>query len=107
MLRRARSATPPAVLCVGTLSVDLNRREAGLDGAPLTLTRREFDLLAYLAARADRVVSRKELLTEVWAAVLRGRPDDRRPPVLAAAQARRRAPPPPATCTPYAAWGSC
>jgi DNA-binding response OmpR family regulator len=37
-----------------------------VDGAPLTLTRREFDLLAYLAARADRVISRKELLTEVW-----------------------------------------
>ncbi|MEV4098345.1 response regulator transcription factor [Streptosporangium saharense] len=66
VLRRARAAGPPPVLRVGALSVDLNRREASLGGEPLALTRREFDLLAYLAARADRVVPRKELLTEVW-----------------------------------------
>ncbi|MBB2913100.1 DNA-binding response OmpR family regulator [Streptosporangium becharense] len=66
VLRRARNAAPSPTLCVGGLWVDLNRREAGLDGVPLTLTRREFDLLAYLAARADRVVPRKQLLAEVW-----------------------------------------
>ena len=32
----------------------------------MQLTRREFDLLAYLAARPDRVVPRQELLNEVW-----------------------------------------
>ncbi|WP_433242115.1 response regulator transcription factor [Streptosporangium sp. CA-135522] len=66
VLRRVGTTAPPSVLRVGGLSVDLNRREASVDGAPLTLTRREFDLLAYLAARADRVVPRKELLAEVW-----------------------------------------
>ncbi|SFK27000.1 DNA-binding response regulator, OmpR family, contains REC and winged-helix (wHTH) domain [Streptosporangium canum] len=66
VLRRARAVTPPSVLRISGLTVDLNRREATVNGVPLTLTRREFDLLAYLAARADRVVSRKELLTEVW-----------------------------------------
>ncbi|GII05237.1 DNA-binding response regulator [Planobispora takensis] len=66
VLRRARAASPPQIVRVGELAVDLNRREATVGGTPLTLTRREFDLLAYLAARADRVVSRKELLTEVW-----------------------------------------
>lgn len=66
VLRRARTTTPPSVLHISGLTVDLNRREATVNGVPLTLTRREFDLLAYLAARADRVVSRKELLTEVW-----------------------------------------
>ncbi|NRQ33004.1 response regulator transcription factor [Nonomuraea sp. NN258] len=66
VLRRARSAPPPQSLQVGGLTVDVNRREAALDGGALSLTRREFDLLAYLAARADRVVSRKELLAEVW-----------------------------------------
>jgi DNA-binding response OmpR family regulator len=58
--------TPATLLLVGGLSVDLDRREATLDGATLELTRREFDLLGYLAARAGRVVSRRELLTEVW-----------------------------------------
>src|SRR5690606_10205274 len=50
-LRRPRGAAAPrAVLRVGGLAVALGRREAPLDGAPLSLTRREFDLLAYLAA---------------------------------------------------------
>ncbi|MFC4061023.1 response regulator transcription factor [Planomonospora corallina] len=66
VLRRARPAGPSKAVRVGGLAVDLDRREATLDGTPVTLTRREFDLLAYLAARADRVVSRKELLAEVW-----------------------------------------
>ncbi|MEV5894178.1 response regulator transcription factor [Nonomuraea fuscirosea] len=66
VLRRARSAPEPRTLQVGGLVVDVDRRAAALDGGPLALTRREFDLLAYLAARADRVVTRKELLAEVW-----------------------------------------
>ncbi len=66
VLRRARTAPATAPIRVGGLTVDPARREAALDGRPLELTRREFDLLAYLGARPDRVVSRKELLTEVW-----------------------------------------
>ncbi len=37
-----------------------------MDGRPFELTRLEFDLLAYLAAHPGRVVSRAELLREVW-----------------------------------------
>ncbi len=65
-----RSAAPedavPAVLRAGGLLVDPGRRVAEIDGAPVELTRLEFDLLAYLAARPGRVVSRKELLRDVW-----------------------------------------
>ena len=46
--------------------MDVGERSALLDGEPLALTRKEFDLLAYLAARPGRVVSRRELLEEVW-----------------------------------------
>lgn len=53
-------------LTVGGLRIDLNRREAVLDGSPLDLARREFDLLAYLAARPGTVVSRRELVEAVW-----------------------------------------
>nr|BFE34620.1 response regulator transcription factor [Actinomadura rugatobispora] len=66
VLRRASRSGPTAELRVGGLHIDLDRREAALDGAPLELTRREFDLLAYLAARPGRVVARRELLAEVW-----------------------------------------
>ena len=56
----------PAVIEVGGLTIDPNSRIASLDGASLDLSAREFDLLRYLAERADQVVSKRELLTEVW-----------------------------------------
>jgi len=37
-----------------------------LDGKEVSLTQREFDLLAYLAARAGRVFSRDQLMEAVW-----------------------------------------
>jgi DNA-binding response OmpR family regulator len=63
---RASRTVEPAVYCVGGLRIDVGERSAYLDGVPLALTRKEFDLLAYLAARPGRVVSRRELLEEVW-----------------------------------------
>ncbi|MEU2826197.1 response regulator transcription factor [Streptomyces bacillaris] len=54
------------VIRVGGISVDPQRRSATLDGVELDLTRREFDLLAYLAGRPGTVVSRKDLLARVW-----------------------------------------
>jgi DNA-binding response OmpR family regulator len=51
---------------VGELVVDPLARTAHLAGQELRLTRREFDLLAYLAAHADQVVSRRQLLADVW-----------------------------------------
>jgi DNA-binding response OmpR family regulator len=66
VLRRATDARPPAAIEVGGLRVDAGAREATLDGAPLDLTPREFDLLHFLAGRAGQVVTKRELLTEVW-----------------------------------------
>jgi DNA-binding response OmpR family regulator len=54
------------VLVVGDLEVDPDRRVATLAGAPLELSRLEFDLLAHLARRSPEVVTRRELLAEVW-----------------------------------------
>ena len=51
---------------VGELLVDPPARTARLAGRELRLTRREFDLLAYLAAHADQVVSRRRILADVW-----------------------------------------
>jgi DNA-binding response OmpR family regulator len=63
---RASRTAQPAVHEVGELRVDIGERSASLADQPLALTRKEFDLLAYLAARPGRVVSRRELLEEVW-----------------------------------------
>jgi DNA-binding response OmpR family regulator len=66
VLRRAAEPDEDAVLEVGGLRVDRRARQASLDGAALDLTPREFDLLHYLAARAGAVVTKQELLVEVW-----------------------------------------
>lgn len=66
VLRRtaADGALPPLV--VGGLRIDRRSREATLDGRPLDLTRKEFDLLAYLAEHAGEVVTKRAILAEVW-----------------------------------------
>jgi DNA-binding response OmpR family regulator len=46
--------------------VDFRRYEARKGGAPLELTRKEFGVLRLLAGRAGEVVTRDELLNEVW-----------------------------------------
>lgn len=66
VLRRARGAQPTQVITVGGLRIDTESRVAALDGTELELTRREFDLLTYLASRPGRVVPRRELLSQVW-----------------------------------------
>ena len=48
------------------LLLDLERMEVRVEGRPVELTRREFDLLAHLARHAGRVFSREELLEQVW-----------------------------------------
>ncbi|WP_255375520.1 response regulator transcription factor [Saccharomonospora sp. CUA-673] len=65
MLRRPRQADEP-VIEVGALRVDVAGREVHVDGAPVDLTRIEFDVLAALATRAQVVFTRRELIEEVW-----------------------------------------
>ena len=66
VLRRAAAPEAGGVVEVGGLHVDRRSREATLDGVPLDLTRKEFDLLAHLALHAGEVVTKAELLAEVW-----------------------------------------
>ena len=48
------------------LSIDRAGRAVTIDGAPLELTRREFDLLSHLGSRPGRVLTREHLLSAVW-----------------------------------------
>ena len=66
VLRRSRVEEPERLLTVGGLAIDREAREVRLDGQALDLTRMEFDLLAYLAARVGRVVSKRQLMADVW-----------------------------------------
>jgi DNA-binding response OmpR family regulator len=68
VLRRAAGATEGAAVpvTVADLTLDPRSRRVTHAGAPVELSPKEFDLLAYLAARAGTVVSKRELLSEVW-----------------------------------------
>jgi two-component system KDP operon response regulator KdpE len=55
-----------AHLQVGDLSIDVLAREVKRAGQAIKLSRREFDLLAYLAEHAGKVITHQQALTQVW-----------------------------------------
>ncbi len=61
-----RRAAPTRRVEVGPLVIDLDGARATLAGESLALTRREFELLAFLAGNPGRVFTRAELLDRVW-----------------------------------------
>ena len=67
VLRRTGStrARPP-VIRVGGLEIDESARATSLDGEPVALTRKEFDLLLELARHSGEVVKREDLMARVW-----------------------------------------
>ena len=65
-LRRARTGENGRVLRVGTLVLDLARREARLGLVKAQLSDREFRVLHHLLQHPGEVVSRERLLSEVW-----------------------------------------
>jgi DNA-binding response OmpR family regulator len=69
---RSSVGRPSVVHRIGGLTVEPEARRVLLDGRPVSLTAREFDLLAYLSARSPRLVGRQELMTEVWDAQWEG-----------------------------------
>ena len=66
VLRRASGPANPVILSFGEVTVDLDRRRIERAEAEVELTRLEFDLLAFLVSHPNRVVSRDELLQNVW-----------------------------------------
>ena len=66
LLRRAGSATARPLLRVGALEIDTVARRVSLYGTPVALCRREYELLAHLAADPDRVFAKRDLLRDGW-----------------------------------------
>jgi DNA-binding response OmpR family regulator len=66
VLRRSGSAVAEGPLVVGGLTIDPRTRQVSLDGVPIDLSRKEFDLLLALAQRPGEVVTKRELLADVW-----------------------------------------
>lgn len=64
--RRLEPRTAPDVVRASGLEIDLRSRTVTHDGAEVSLTTKEFDLLAVLARRPGAAVSREQILDEVW-----------------------------------------
>lgn len=64
-LMRLRSRTPTRVQ-IGRLEIDRSARSVTVDGAPLKISAREFDLLDTMAKAPGRLFTREELSREVW-----------------------------------------
>lgn len=69
LLRRGHfDPKAPHLLKVGALILDPRRRHVERDGRPITLRRKEFDVLEYLMRNSGRVVTRAMIMDNVWAA---------------------------------------
>lgn len=70
VLRRARGQAKPAesaeVLALGDLTVDAQRREVQVQGTPVQLRSKEFELLQYLLENRGLALSREQILEAVW-----------------------------------------
>lgn len=67
ILRRSKSGLRPGeAIEVGNLRIEPARREAAIDGQPIKLRTKEFDLLATLARNQGVVLTREQLLETVW-----------------------------------------
>lgn len=65
-LRRARLSDDGTTIRVGTLVLDVARRQARVDDRVVDLSAREFRLLHFLLTNVGQVVSRERLLSEIW-----------------------------------------
>jgi two-component system, OmpR family, response regulator RegX3 len=69
VLRRHGEAPPPAddaVLAAGPVRMDVERHVVAVDGTPVALPLKEFDLLEFLLRNAGRVLTRGQLIDRVW-----------------------------------------
>jgi phosphate regulon transcriptional regulator PhoB len=71
ILRRSASpapSTPREPIEIGDLVIDPERHEVSVQGKPVELSRKEFELLRFLASHSGQIFSRQTLLDRVWGA---------------------------------------
>jgi DNA-binding response OmpR family regulator len=66
LLKRTEADRKGGTYEASGVSIDPDSRRATVDGKPIELTAKEFDLLAYLVTNAGRVIARDEILEAVW-----------------------------------------
>lgn len=66
LLKRTEHERPGAQYKAANVEIDPASRSVLVDGKPVNFTAKEYDLLAFLVTNAGRVISRDEILEEVW-----------------------------------------
>jgi DNA-binding response OmpR family regulator len=61
-----RTQPQEGIVVIGPLTVDVRAHRVAVDGEPVSLTPREFDILACLASDPGRVFTRREMFARVW-----------------------------------------
>lgn len=64
--RRVRSGGSLPLLRLGAFEIDIQRQQLSLEGEPVVLTQKEFDLSAYLFQNPGKLLSRDHLLNKIW-----------------------------------------
>ncbi len=64
--RRTLEAVEPAIIRLGPITLDLAARQVTRDNHPVSLTRKEFDVLALLLRNPGRLLTHRDLLKTVW-----------------------------------------
>jgi DNA-binding response OmpR family regulator len=62
----AEAISPHDLLVFGDVEIDFTSMETKRSGKPISMTAQEFKLLRFLSRSSERVISREELLNEVW-----------------------------------------
>jgi DNA-binding response OmpR family regulator len=65
VVRRSRPGGPK-VLRLGSYEVDMQMHQLSMDGAPVTMTQKEFDLATYFFQSPGKLLSRDHLLSKIW-----------------------------------------
>ncbi len=65
-LRRTKKSRPSRTVCFGQTAVDFVKMEVSHGGQPVAITAHEFKLLKFFVENVERVLTREELLNDVW-----------------------------------------
>lgn len=66
VLRRSKNVSQEEILTMGGLALDTKKHEVLVDGKPVVLTFKEFELLAYLMKNRNIVLTRDKILDVIW-----------------------------------------
>jgi two-component system OmpR family response regulator len=66
LLKRAEAEAPSPQFRASGIEIDPASRRVTLDGNPIELTAKEYELLSFLVSNAGRVIPREEILEAVW-----------------------------------------